>query len=173
MTFYEKRMKKRYISKADAALGAILLYAFCGVTLMILASVAYFACFPIYGRAMPTRMVIGLAPFFLFLVTVLIVRRCLFRGSIRTWKYALLLAATGLALWFSIGWFRDPMHDIGMFFGSHGRWGCYCPGYIIRDRTAPWLLFGPVFVAVIAHRGWNRRQSQHIGVHGRLTSSPA
>lgn len=160
-------MTNRYKCRADATLGAILLYAFCGVALMVVASVIYyFVCFPSCGLAVPTNDVILLTPFFFFLATVVIVRRRLIHACMQTWAYMLLLTATVLAFCFSLGWFRDPMHDIGMFFGSHGRWGCYCPGYLIRDRTAPWLLFGPVVIASVGHWIWNKQRTQITPPHG-------
>lgn len=83
------------------------------------------------------------------LTTVIIARRQLLHHGIRLWAYAALAAATLLALWFSFMWFRDPMHDIGLFFGCHGRWGCSVinadgtHARLIRDDTVPWLLFTP------------------------------
>jgi hypothetical protein len=79
--------------------------------------------------------------------------------------HATFLGLTLLALFSSLGWFRDPMHDIALFFGSHGRWGCSVvnddgsPYYLLRDDTMPFILFAPVLLTVAAH-GLATRRSQ-------------
>jgi len=57
----------------------------------------------------------------------------------------------------SFEWFQDPMHDIALTFGSHGRWGCGTvnedgsPYFLLRDSTMPFILFAPVLLATAAH----------------------
>lgn len=53
-------------------------------------------------------------------------------------------------------WFEQPMHDIALIFGSHGRWGCQLyddqgPAYLLRDSTLPFILFGPILGTNAAH----------------------
>jgi len=63
----------------------------------------------------------------------------------------------------SIEWFKDPMHDIALIFGSHGRWGCRIvnadgsPAFFVRDTTMPFLLFAPVLGVVAGHWFARRR----------------
>ncbi len=44
------------------------------------------------------------------------------------------------------------MHDIGLLFGSHGRWGCIKDSYLITDSTVTLLLFVPL-LALFVWRG--------------------
>jgi hypothetical protein len=107
------------------------------------------------------------------LTAVGVTRHQLLHDGMRLWAYAVLMVTTLLALWFSFMWFRDPMHDIGLFFGSHGRWGCatiHADGsrvHLIRDDTVPWLLFAPLLIAEAAHDILKqRRRAQNQSVDG-------
>lgn len=66
----------------------------------------------------------------------------------------------------SLARFKDPMHDIAMLFGSHGRWGCGVYGadgsafYLLRDSTVPFLLFVPLLGITAAHFFVSRRALQ-------------
>lgn len=57
----------------------------------------------------------------------------------------------------SLEWFKDPMHDIAAWFGSHGRFGCGVygedgsPAFLLRDETMPFILFAPVLLVTSAH----------------------
>lgn len=65
----------------------------------------------------------------------------------------------------SFAWFRDPMHDIALLFGSHGRWGCQTvnddgsPVFVLRDSTVPFILFLPIVAATVGHWLANRGPS--------------
>lgn len=75
----------------------------------------------------------------------------------RPWHHAWFFGFTLASLLESLEWFRDPMHDIGLFFGSHGRWGCGLfnddgsHAFLLRDDTVPFLLFAPVLLATAGH----------------------
>jgi hypothetical protein len=51
--------------------------------------------------------------------------------------------------------FRDPMHDLALVFGSHGRFGCMTldddgsNAYWLHGGTLPFILFGPPAVVLI------------------------
>ena len=77
------------------------------------------------------------------------------RDALSGLSCGVLLGAALLAVVVARRWFDDPMHDIGLVFGSHGRWGCSLsnedgsPTYFFRDDIVPWLLFGPCVIAVV------------------------
>ena len=159
---------RQYRHISDAALGMILLVVATPCILIILATVVcQIAGCTVPGYEAPTLWPTHL-PFVGMLVGVFITRHHLFGGRVPTWSYLLLLGVTGIAFWFSFVWFEDPMHDIALFFGSHGRWGCGVVNgggsspYLIRDDTVPWMLFAPVGLAILGH--WIRsktRQAQN------------
>jgi hypothetical protein len=83
------------------------------------------------------------------------------------WVHGCFVAFTLGAMIVSFGWFKDPMHDIALFFGSHGRWGCGTvnadgsESFTVRDDTAPLILFTPVLLATAAHwlaSRWHHRR---------------
>ena len=79
--------------------------------------------------------------------------------SAYVWFIGFVIAST-LA---SLEWFKDPMHDIAAWFGSHGRFGCGVygedgtPAFLLRDATMPFILFAPVLVVTAAHWLVSRR----------------
>ncbi len=156
---------KHYANPVDAVFGAVILIAafVCGT--MIALTVAYLMAFHALGPGMvPFNLLPVLSPFVLLLIVGFIARRHLLRGTPPAWVYATLLTSSLAALLFSFGWFQDPMHDIGLFCGSHGRWGCAVlndhgsHAYLIRDDTVPWFLFVPVVLAAMGHWVWARRR---------------
>ncbi len=72
------------------------------------------------------------------------------KRHLRRWIYLLLSV---VVLWFSFKFFVSPMHDIALWFGSHGRFGCRIidsdgnPITWLDQDTLPWILFAlpPVF----------------------------
>jgi hypothetical protein len=71
-------------------------------------------------------------------------------------SHVLLLLAATLSLYFSFSWLGITMHDIGLLYGSHGRWGCSIrdssgqPSYWLRDDTVPWIALTPVMLLIVA-----------------------
>lgn len=53
----------------------------------------------------------------------------------------------------SFQFFSGAMHDLGLLFGSHGRWGCQdlsedgSSAYLLNERSVPLLLFVPAILA--------------------------
>ena len=160
-----RRDMKRYPNTADAAMGLVLVVAAVACITIIVATAAY----QIFGRITypdSTQPILWSAylPFLAMLCGVIVTRHLLLRTRVPTWTYVLLLAVTGLAIPYSLIWFSNPMHDIALLFGSHGRWGCSTinedgsPHYLIRDDTVALMLFAPVALATIAHWVWPRRR---------------
>jgi hypothetical protein len=79
-------------------------------------------------------------------------RRSLSLGEREQVAYALFGLCGVAALLVSFRWFQDPMHDIALWFGSHGRWGCSGPAedgsdFLLNDSTVPELIFLPILLA--------------------------
>jgi hypothetical protein len=98
--------------------------------------------------------VLFFAPPFATFALSTVLSRYLSRTSLSARTAALLLLAALATVAISAAWFDGPMHDIGLLFGSHGRWGDILvnddlsPVYFFRDSTVPWMLFGPAVLAV-------------------------
>jgi hypothetical protein len=81
------------------------------------------------------------------------------RGQVSARSVSICVAGLVVAMLGSRHFFGTVMHDLWMYMGNdNGRW---CPGYdaigepfyLVRLRTAPRLLFGPIIVP-LALRGW-------------------
>jgi hypothetical protein len=78
-------------------------------------------------------------------------------AGLAAWRHACFFGFALASLLESLEWFRDPMHDIASFFGSHGRWGCGLfnddgsHAFLLRDDTMPFLLFAPVLLTTAGH----------------------
>jgi len=154
---------KHYPSRAGAFLGACLVYASTVLTLMTVASVVHACSFSSFGLLFPWDYVRNAVPLALFVVAASLARFFLLKGTMPVWVWRTLIVAAMLAVWYSYIWFQDPMHDIALFFGSHWRWGCWAPGYIVRDSTMPWFLFTPVLIAMWWHGGPKKSRSRGKG----------
>lgn len=160
---------KHYRNMPDAAFGSVLLLSGTVCALIMLATLVYqITCRMEYPDATQPRLWPAYLPYAAVIASIVFARRHLFGNGVRLWTYSVLAIATILALWFSFMWFRDPMHDIALFFGSHGRWGCSVinadgtHGRLIRDDTVPWMLFVPVLLTGVAHLIWTRtRKAQN------------
>jgi hypothetical protein len=70
------------------------------------------------------------------------------------------LVGVALAFVASFTWFVSPMHDIGLLFGSHGRWGCTLlddggrPFYWLRTDMAPFAAFAPSALLLLWRGSW-------------------
>src|SRR5689334_15498020 len=84
-------------------------------------------------------------------------RQKLQRRRARPWAHAWFVGFALASMLVSFEWFRNPMHDIALIFGSHGRWGCGTvnadgsPVFFLRDSTVPFLLFAPILVLTAGH----------------------
>ncbi len=80
------------------------------------------------------------------------------RGS--TGAYLLASALAVLGVWL---FFHGPAHDVALWFGSHGRFGCTTVDAQgnrttwLDDRTLPWLLSLPTPLTLMAWRFARRR----------------
>ena len=98
-----------------------------------------------------------LLPYVGTIVTGQRLRQALHGRPGRRWAHAWFLGFTLASLLASLSWFKDPMHDIALIFGSHGRWACETvnadgsPAYLLRDSTVPFMLFLPSLLAVAGH----------------------
>ena len=66
------------------------------------------------------------------------------------------LVGVVLAMVASMTFFDEPMHDMALVFGYHGRWGCHVvgkdglPANFLTGQTVFFLLYVPVIVTI----GW-------------------
>ena len=172
---------KSYATRADAVFAMCLLVPTLALLLMITSTLVYFAWLPSVRGLIPWLQGCMLLPFAVFIILASITRRYLLSGRVPNWSYIGLLASFGLVALDSLIWFKDPMHDIALFFGSHGRWGCTTvnpdgtPYYLIRDATVPWLLFAPPAIATAAHWLWSRlrrKSTSSAATTGRTPREP-
>jgi len=81
----------------------------------------------------------------------------------RRWAHAWFFGFALASMFASFTWFQNPMHDIALTFGSHGRWGCGIQNedgssyFLLGDSTVPFILFAPVLVVTAVHWFANRR----------------
>lgn len=110
-------------------------------------------CF--YLLSVPSLLM--LLPYVGTIVSGQYLRNKLRRQLDRPWAHAYFIGFALASMLVSLQWFKDPMHDIGILFGSHGRWGCQAvnddgsPAYFLRDRTVPLILFAPVLLVTAGH----------------------
>jgi hypothetical protein len=146
---------KRYQNHIDALLGAMLLLGQFTCVLILGATAAWFINAQKYGGVYLPGVCLMAAPFVFMFVGAWLLRRELFCGGYSIWAYKVAVFSTILSMCFAFFWFQDPMHDIALWFGSHGRWGCYeiqeDGMYYIRDATVPWILFAPIVAAILLH----------------------
>jgi hypothetical protein len=151
-------MSGRYDRRLDAICAAVVLVPATIVVRMLAASAAYFWMMRRYLDSVHLWGFLareGLSAFFVAEAVRMRVRlRC---GTVDKPQYVRFAAASALAIVASSMWFVWPMHDIGLLFGSHGRWGCSTitaggwPAYLLCDVTVPWLLFVPMMLIVAGH----------------------
>jgi hypothetical protein len=124
---------------------------------LLSSTVLYFAWTALCGvnlLSFPT--VLMLLPFVGTIIAAQRFRRSLRRRSARPCGHFGFLVCTAAAMLVSFEWFKNPMHDIALLFGSHGRWGCQvfdAEGNppLLRDSTVPFLLFPPLLLAAAGH----------------------
>ncbi len=155
----------RYNSPIDAFLGSLLLVGQLACVLILMATVCWSIADWEFG--LDIKLIFRLiVPFVCMFTANWLLRRELFRMRYPTWAYCTALLGISLGMWAAFGWFQDPMHDIALAFGSHGRWGCGgndafgFPRYIIQDSTVPWILFTPMLLAISIH--WYSRHRKLI-----------
>lgn len=93
-------------------------------------------------------------------------RKTLKRGPSYTGAHAWFLGFALASMLMSFSWFQDPMHDIALPFGSHGRWGCQTvnddgsPAFLLRDSTVPMIVFLPALLTTGGH--WIARRRRRL-----------
>lgn len=163
---------KRYQTTTDAVCGMVLTLGYLACAFVILATIAYYIRYlPMLSQVELGNYLPASIPFAgLFLATFLF-RRRMFRQDLFHSSYVALLLYAALAFFTAFGWFQDPMHDIALWFRSHGRWGCFGTGYFFRDSTMPWILFFPLLPVVSTHwllrRGRLSAKRGHTPVYHR------
>jgi hypothetical protein len=173
-----KRYMRNIEHPADVALWIVLLLGLLACTCMIVATIANQVAtlamlsdglhLSPMAKKVPTFRIIAFEalPFILMITAILFTEQHLKRGKIPRGAYIFLLGTTVLAFGWAFIWFQHPMHEIAMYFGSHGRWGCGAVNadgsyfYIIRDATAPWMIFSPMIVVFITHWMWSRKHER-------------
>lgn len=130
---------------------------------VILATALYWGwCFA-NGLPPDSNIVLLLLPFAGTVVTGRRLQRTLHGRPRRPWAHAWFFGFALASMFASLEWFKDPMHDIALTFGSHGRWGCGVvnedgsPYFLLRDSTVPFILFAPVLVVTALHWLLSRR----------------
>lgn len=94
-------------------------------------------------------IVIGLLP---GIIGSLIFSYKVLKRTIKKWHQWIFYAESLITLAISFGYFKTPMHDIALFFGSHGRFGCRrLHAYFFTDATVPLFLFVPPLVIGIIY----------------------
>ena len=70
-----------------------------------------------------------------------------------SWRSLFYLGSSVAAGWHAMGFFVTPMHDVALWVGAHGRFGCreLGAGYWLTDRTIPWLLWALVPALYLLH----------------------
>jgi hypothetical protein len=156
---------KDYRNNPDAVFGGVLLLTSGVSATMVLATVALDAVNRVHGGdGFPLHFLPNLVPHIAFLLLSVFVRRRLLQSTVPSWAHMAVVFCVAATLWSAFIWFRAPMHDIGLVFDSHGRWGCRLvdadgsPQYFIRDNTVPWMIFSPLILAATGHWIWSRRQ---------------
>lgn len=162
-------VRSRWLRLGDGACSAMVLFAQVTCSCILLATVVYIAWYAIMtrGELVPMsswRDAVWLTPYAATIAFGQRLRQHVTRRPERSWAHAWFLGLALLALFRSFSWFQDPMHDIGMALGSHGRWGCGVvdddgsPYYTLRDDTVPFILFVPVVLVVALHGLVTQRQ---------------
>jgi hypothetical protein len=142
-----------YKNKVDAAFGVLLVI---GSLLGLLLLLAAFYVTVFWKNPQYAGLIV---PFVLMLVVFILGRVQLLRRGVRWWAYLSMLL---MSCWAAAAFGALPLHDIFVvYFGSHGRFGCeelievapevYRHAYLFRDQTAPFILFGPLFLGVLCH----------------------
>ena len=105
----------------------------------------------------PLASVIALVGFVPIALVAVHRRRELTSGDASDRLKALYFIASGLAVVAALVFFRGIAHDVALWFGIHGRFGCHVVDdaghdpYLIDGDSLPWLLFlpEPLVVAVL------------------------
>lgn len=170
---------KQYDTVFDATCGIIFCLGYVICIFVIVATIVYLVwCRVILPTSRLPNYLPVLIPFIAMVIATFRIRRQIFKRNVFNRSHIAFLLYTGLAMFAAFDWFQDPMHDIGLWFGSHGRWGCRAPGYILCDTTMPWILFIPVICAALCHWGVYRRraartrrgQTHHAGRISRVVT---
>ena len=142
---------RKYKSNLDACYGAILII----MALMALIFSGLTIDFDLNTDPCYASRHLIYCPLSCLVVFIVLGRWQLFRSGIRWWVYLGLLVPCVYVIFFESGWFYDELHDFALeYFRSHGRFGCHdnqYGGYIFRDNTAPWILFGPFILVTLLH----------------------
>lgn len=89
-------------------------------------------------------------------VTALLARGDVAAGGSRRRVTLTYLSLSGVLCWLAFDFFRAPMHNIALWFHSHGRFGCNAMEaygfrvHWLNDLTLPWLLFAIVPLLYLA-----------------------
>ena len=149
------------VLRRDRILAAVCFSAFTICAALFVATAAFWfwmsthvsaSCFPLFSIVL-TEFALGIG-----VAAVIQVSNANARNSVTKRSVIVCVAALLIAMIASRTWFDDPMHDLALFLGSHGRWGCLTldesgrPCYLVRTDTAPIMLFGPLIV-LLAWRG--------------------
>jgi hypothetical protein len=77
------------------------------------------------------------------------------------------LALSGVLCWLAFDFFRTPMHNVALWFHSHGRFGCNAMEaygfrvHWLNDLTLPWILFAMVPLLYLALVGPRALATEH------------
>jgi hypothetical protein len=153
-----ERVKATVRTVADAGCAAAITAGQLASSAILLATVLYAAWCASHG-SYPLGVTgwLLLLPFVGTIVVGRSLRRTLRSRPPRRWTHAWFFGFLLAAMVQSLAWFRDPMHDIALLFGSHGRWGCGVfnddgsHAFLLRDDTVPFLLFAPALLATVGH----------------------
>jgi hypothetical protein len=92
-------------------------------------------------------------PFVGTIVTGQRFRRNLLSRSDPPWAHVWFLAFNAASMLVSFAWFGDPVHDIALLFGSHGRWDVRSstrPGHRLCCETR----FAVLALSLLGARAW-------------------
>jgi len=170
-----ERAPSRFQAIADASCATAVVVGQVTAIAIILATVLHAGWSIAYGfevlEVLSVPDVLGLLPFAGTVVAGRGLQQSLRGGPDKPFAHAWFLGFAFASMLMSFIWFRSPMHDIALTFGSHGRWGCSDVNeggssvYLVRDATMPFILFAPVLVATAGH--WLARRSQRSALASR------
>jgi hypothetical protein len=148
----------RLLCAAAVVLGQAVSIAILMATVLYAGYCAIFGLYPLSAKS-----AFALLPFAGTIVAGRNLRRKLQGRPHWRMAHAWFLGFTLASMLASLEWFKGPMHDIALAFGSHGRWGCSVydedgsPVYLLRDSTVPFILFVPILSVAAAHWFATRR----------------
>jgi hypothetical protein len=120
-------------------------------------------------EGLPALAYLLVPAFLLHTVVIGYVGRSLRRGTARSWVLPAYLVGSVVAFVAAALFFAGPAHDVALWFGSHGRFGCYIidehgrSPHLFDDRTAAWWLMVPPPLVVTL----SDRLRAHLPLSGR------